>query len=186
MLELVASGEQVDGEDIEAEGNRISVWLGDLPEVRGGHATEDSLLSGVHLCLGRREVVSGAGFNLEDDERSTVPCNKIEVPWKALGTPAAGDNGVAERSETIKRCIFAALSREEMRRQRRFTVGERAQRGVGAGFKREGELAEAHSESITYERTSPQEARYTWLCTPSTTKTTNQKRSWQCQQSTSL
>ena len=180
MVEFGAGGEEIDGEDVEAEGDRDADGLGELAEVGGGHLVEHLLLVGVDGGVSGSEIAGGAGLDFEDDEGGAVPRDEVEVAGDAGGAPAAGDDGVAEGAEVEEGGVFTTFSGEEVVGERGFSVGEGAQGGVGAGFERECELMQAHAARIDLldrlRTTSPQGLRYTRSCTPSTTKTTNQKR----------
>jgi len=148
VVEFGGGGEEVDGEDIEAEGDRHADGFGELPEVGGGHFAEHLLLVWVDCGVRGSEVAGGAGLDFEDDEGGAVPCDEVEVAGDAGGAPAAGDDGVAEGAEVEESCVFATLAREEVRRERGLFVSDGAQGGVGAGFQRECELMQAHVARI--------------------------------------
>jgi len=83
------------------------VALGNLPDIGGSHAAQRLLLVGVDLGFGGGHVVGGSGLDLKENESVAVPDGQIEVSADALGTPAAGDDGVSETSKVEKGGIFA-------------------------------------------------------------------------------
>jgi len=84
VFELLPGREQVDRKNVETDRDAVSVALGKLTDVGGGHAAERLLLVGVDLGFGGGQIVSGAGFDLEDDQGIAVPGDKIEVASEAF------------------------------------------------------------------------------------------------------
>jgi hypothetical protein len=148
VLEFGARGEEVDGEDIEAERDRDADGLGELAEVGGGHFAKHLLLVGVDGGVGGGEIARGARLDFEDDEGWAVPGDEVEVAGDARGAPAAAHDGVAEGAEMEEGGVFATFADEEVGGEWGFSVGNGAEGGVGAGFERECELVQAHAARI--------------------------------------
>jgi CTP synthase len=134
-----ARGREIDGEDIETEGDGGSMGFREAAEIGGSHAAEHVLLVGVDVGFGGGEGVGagggGAGFDLEEDEGVAVPGDEIEVAGQAAGAPAAGDDGVAETAEVEEGGVFAAGAGEQVRGGGVTGVGAGAERSVEAAFK---------------------------------------------------
>ena len=150
MFKFLPGREQVDRKNVETDWNAVSVALGKLPEVGGGHAAERFLFVWVDLGFSGRQIVGGAGFDLKDDEGIAVPGDKIEVSSEAFRAPAAGDDGVAEAAEVEKRGIFSAFTGEEMGWFGGFSVGKALESGVGAAFQRKCKCREGHGGRIRW------------------------------------
>jgi len=146
MLEFGGGGQDIDGEDVKAEGDIVAVGFGELAEVGGGHEAKLALLVGVDSRFSWGHVMSGAGFDFEEDEGVAVPGDEVEVGGKALGAPAAGDDGIAEVAEVEEGSVFAALAGEEVRREWGFAVGASAEVSVEAAF--EGKQREPHLDHL--------------------------------------
>ena len=114
MFKFLPGREQVDRKNVETDWNAVSVALGKLPEVGGGHAAERFLFVWVDLGFSGRQIVGGAGFDLEKDKGIAVPCDKIEVSSEGFRAPAAGDDGVAEAAEVEESGVFALLAGDEV------------------------------------------------------------------------
>lgn len=153
MLELRMVGEEVDGEDVEANGNTPAMACGSLGEIGRRQAAQLALFGRVDLGLGREEVAGGAGLDLEDHEGVPIPGDEIEIAANASGDPAAGDNGIAERAEIKEGVVFAEFAGKKVRRSGAVapaeraegvtTVGQRTQTEVGSMFEREKTTAQA-------------------------------------------
>jgi len=139
--------QEIDGEDVETDGDGGAMGLGQAAQIGGGHAAELVLLVAVDLGFGRSDVMRGAGFDLEDDQGGAVPGDEVEVAGEAAGAPAAGDDGVAKRAQMEEGGGFSALAGEEMERFGAnggigvaigaavgFAVGAGAEGGVEAAF----------------------------------------------------
>jgi hypothetical protein len=144
VLELGSGGEEIDGEDVETKRDTGAPGIGDLVEVRTGHLAEHDLLVVVDLNLGGDKVAYGSGFDLEEDEGVAVPGDEVEVSRKPRRAPAAGDDRVTKAAEVEIGGVFATLAGDEVRRERRFAVGEGAESGVD--FSLEGK--NIHAETI--------------------------------------
>jgi hypothetical protein len=179
-----ARGREIDGEDIETEGDGGSVGFREAAEIGGSHAPEHVLLVRVDVGFGGGEGVGagggGAGFDLEEDKDVAVPGDEVEVAGEAAGAPAAGDDGVAEGTKVEEGGVFTAGAGEQVRGGRVTRVGAGAERSVKAAFKgqeaetRHGGAPAGKNSAEPAERTTcPQGAGYTWLCTRSTTQINN-------------
>jgi len=117
VVEFGGRGEQIDGEDIKADGDGGAVGFGQEIEVGGGHLAEHVLLGAVDGGFGWGEGLiagGGEGFDLEDDQGGAVPGDEVEVAGQAARAPATGDDGVAETAEMEEGRVFATLTGEEM------------------------------------------------------------------------
>jgi hypothetical protein len=115
VLELFARGEQVDREQIEADGDAVSMLARELAEPGLGHQAELALLVFVDGGFGGGEVAEGAGFDLEDDQSGTVPGDEVEVAAELGAGPALSDDGEAETAEMKERGLFSAEASDEVR-----------------------------------------------------------------------
>ena len=79
VFELGLIGQQIDGQDVEADGNAAAVARGQLPKPRCGQFAELPLLGGVDGGFGGEEIARGAGLHFEDDERVAVPGDEVEI-----------------------------------------------------------------------------------------------------------
>ena len=154
MFELGGGGQEVDREDVEADGDAVAVGLGELAEVGGSHAAEGLLLVGIDLGFCGGKVACGAGFDLEEDEGVAIPGGEVEVAAEAVGTPAASDDGVAEGAEVEEGGVFALFAGEEVPGLPGVAVGKAVESGVGAAFEGEDEAGEGHAGRI----------RFPWIC----------------------
>jgi len=148
VLELGASGQDIDRENVEADGNTVAMAFGKLPKVGGRHAAQDFLLVGVDLGLCRSHVTGSAGLDFEENEGVAVPGGKIEIATESFRAPAAGDDGVAESAQMEKSGVFTLFAGEEVRGLAGFAVREALERGVGAAFETQRKVGEGHASSI--------------------------------------
>ncbi len=140
MLEDGFAGVEVDREDVEPKMDGLAMQFWKLAQVGRGHLAEHVLFVSVNGQLGRSDPSRAAGFDLKNNQHGAVPGDKIEVSSETFGTPAASNDGVAQRTEVEEGGIFSALAEKQVRRKMTATIGQRAQPGVAVAFQCEGEL----------------------------------------------
>jgi len=143
VFELDAGAEEVDGEQVEADGDALAVLAGELAEPGVGHEPELALLGAVDRGFGGGEVAGGASLDFENDEGGTVPGEEVDITAEFGGGPALGDDGETEAAEVEERSLLTAEAGDEVGRKARGR-GAALEGFEGALLKVEGEGCEGH------------------------------------------
>jgi hypothetical protein len=117
VLELFTRGQQIDREQIEADGDTLAVLARELTEPGLGHHAELALLVFVDGGICGGEITGCAGFDFEDDERGAIPGDKVEVAAEFGARPPLGDDGEAEAAEVEERGLFTAETGDQVGRE---------------------------------------------------------------------
>jgi hypothetical protein len=105
---------QIDGDDVEADGDLRSHVLGKTLAEDAGEGAQDALLVLVDGELGGNDVAAGAGLDFDEAEAGAVPGYEVDIPGEARCLPAAGDDGVASLAQVKESFLFAVEAGEEV------------------------------------------------------------------------
>src|SRR5665213_923042 len=110
----IAGGQQVDREQVEADGDAVAVLARKLAQPGPGHEAELVLLAAVDGGVGGSEVAGGTGLDLEDDQGWAIPGDEVDVAADFGAGPALGDDGETEPAEVEEGSLLAAEAGDEV------------------------------------------------------------------------